>query len=97
MIVDLMYKNYLNSIVLDDTHLGQFFLGTSEKKDLVEIIGDDCSWIIKSKKNIKIIDDEREVKSVNLKVNNIYKLQIDDDYAFIFCHSLLGRNGKYYK
>lgn len=89
MIITTISKNHITSIALPEKAKGQFWLyETSDFCDerLVNIEGINDEWIMKSTRNVKILDcDNNALKSVRISPLNIYALsRSNGEKIFVF-------------
>lgn len=98
MLLTLIFRKKMYSLQLPEKVAGQFYF---KDEDIVKsdrrilIVDSDVnsnSWIIKSSKNVKVYDNEREVlKQIKLENNELYLLSIggeNAERAFLFTESL---------
>lgn len=79
MIVTLIGKNAINSITLPQRVRGQFWLYSSNNSSSVRLIsieGVNNEWVLKSNRNVKVLDNTKKVlKNTLLSELSIYVLQ----------------------
>lgn len=89
MIVTVISRGYINSVSLPEKVKGQFWLHEATDnglKKLVNIEGINDCWVMKSTRNIKILDEGNSaMKTVNVSPQNIYILSAgNDEKVFAF-------------
>lgn len=91
MIVTLVKKKKINTITLPEKVAGQYWLSDhnefGKSFDLISIEGVNGQWILKSNKNARIVNSNREsLRSIVLEPLNFYTLKLDngEENAFLF-------------
>lgn len=89
LIVNLITKKDMNTVILPEKVVGQYYLCWEDKDIdyLIEIEAIDEKWILKSNKKVHIIDENASVESVQLMPMCIYWVEIENERYSVFTES----------
>ena len=87
MIITFVFEDFLNTVILPEKVSGKYYL-KSNGKDIIGITGDNGKWILKSNKNVFILDGEDEIEEKELATGTITIVSVGDEPGWIFCDEI---------